>query len=108
LTFKGGITALLAGNALLVKTTSSCPAFGELIEKLVRQAGFDGGEYQCIHASYDMLDKILAHKSVAGVSFTGSTAAGSKISAKAGQYLKKSVMELGGNDPFVVLKDADL
>jgi succinate-semialdehyde dehydrogenase/glutarate-semialdehyde dehydrogenase len=42
------------------------------------------------------------------VSFTGSTAAGSKISAKAGQYLKKSVMELGGNDPFVVLKDADL
>ena len=55
-----------------------------------------------------MLDKILAHKSVAGVSFTGSTAAGAKISSKAGQYLKKSVMELGGNDPFVVLKDADL
>lgn len=42
------------------------------------------------------------------MSFTGSTSAGAKISAKAGQHLKKSVMELGGNDPFVVLKDADL
>lgn len=74
----------------------------------MRKAGFDHGEYQCIHASYDMLDKILEHKSVAGVSFTGSTSAGAKISAKAGQHLKKSVMQLGGNDPFVVLKDADL
>lgn len=44
---------------------------------------------------------------MAGVSFTGSTKAGMKIAAKAGEYLKKSVMELGGNDPFVVLKDAD-
>jgi acyl-CoA reductase-like NAD-dependent aldehyde dehydrogenase len=50
----------------------------------LRKAGFDYGEYQCIHASYDLLDKILSHKSVAGVSFTGSTSAGSKISAKAG------------------------
>ena len=108
LTFKGGITTLLAGNCLLTKTSSCCPMLGQLIEKLMRKAGFNHGEYQCIHASYDMLDKILEHKSIAGVSFTGSTNAGAKISAKAGKYLKKSVMELGGNDQFVVLKDADL
>lgn len=92
LTFKGGITTLLAGNCLLVKTSSSCPALGEMIEDLLRKAGFDNGEYQCLHSSYDMLDKILAHKSIAGVSFTGSTKSGAKISSKAGEYLKKSVM----------------
>jgi succinate-semialdehyde dehydrogenase/glutarate-semialdehyde dehydrogenase len=50
----------------------------------------------------------LCHDSVGGVSFTGSSRAGSFIAAKAGEHLKKSVMELGGNDPFVVLLDADL
>lgn len=50
--FRGGIAALLAGNSLLVKTTSCCPALAEFIEKLVMEAGFDGGEYQCIHAKH--------------------------------------------------------
>ena len=55
-----------------------------------------------------MIDQILKNPAVAGVSFTGSTKAGSMIAEKAGKYLKKNVMQLGGNDPFVVLKDADL
>jgi succinate-semialdehyde dehydrogenase/glutarate-semialdehyde dehydrogenase len=58
--------------------------------------------------SHQQLDHILAHDSVGGVSFTGSSRAGSFIAQKAGQYLKKSVMELGGNDPFLILIDADL
>jgi succinate-semialdehyde dehydrogenase / glutarate-semialdehyde dehydrogenase len=54
------------------------------------------------------MDQILNHEIIGGVSFTGSSRAGSLIASKAGQYLKKSVMELGGNDPFIVLIDADL
>jgi succinate-semialdehyde dehydrogenase/glutarate-semialdehyde dehydrogenase len=84
LTFKGGVSNLLLGNCLLVKSSSSCPALGDLMEKLVRKAGFDQGEYQSIHVSHDVLDQIFSHKSIIGVSFTGSTKAGSKIAAKAG------------------------
>jgi succinate-semialdehyde dehydrogenase/glutarate-semialdehyde dehydrogenase len=90
--FRGGISALLAGNSLLVKTTSCCPALAELVEKLVMEAGFNRGEYQCIHAPHEMIDKILQYPSVAGVSFTGSTKSGSDIASKAGKYLKKTVM----------------
>lgn len=56
------------------------------------EAGFDGGEYVCIHAPHQMIDKILKHPWIAGVSFTGSTKSGSMIAEKAGKYLKKNVM----------------
>jgi succinate-semialdehyde dehydrogenase/glutarate-semialdehyde dehydrogenase len=72
------------------------------------QSGFDSGEYQNVFTSHEQMDQILSHDSVGGVSFTGSSRAGSFIASKAGQHLKKSVMELGGNDPFVVLIDADV
>ena len=72
------------------------------------EAGFDSGEYQNVFTSHDQIEQILSHESVGGVSFTGSSRAGSFIAAKAGQHLKKSVMELGGNDPFVVLIDVDI
>lgn len=75
---------------------------------MVRQAGYDSGEYHNVLTSRDQLEQILKNPLIIGVSFTGSSNAGAHISEVAGRYLKKSVMELGGNDPFVVLADADL
>ena len=74
----------------------------------MKEAGFSSGEYQDVCTSYNQLDIILQHKAISGVSFTGSSRSGAIIAAKAGQYLKKTVMELGGNDPFVVLQDGDI
>jgi succinate-semialdehyde dehydrogenase/glutarate-semialdehyde dehydrogenase len=62
---------------------------------------------QTLYSSTEQLDRIMANPLVAGVGFTGSTRAGSTIASCAGKHLKKSVMELGGNDPFIVLEDAD-
>lgn len=72
------------------------------------KAGLNNGEYQNVYTSHDQIDQIFQHNTVQGVSFTGSSKGGSVIAEKAGKYLKKAVMELGGNDPFVVLEDADL
>ena len=72
------------------------------------EAGFSNGEYQDVFTNHEQLDMILKDPSVGGVSFTGSSKAGAMIAAKAGHYLKRSVMELGGNDPFVVLEDGDI
>jgi succinate-semialdehyde dehydrogenase/glutarate-semialdehyde dehydrogenase len=74
----------------------------------MKQAGYDSGEFQNVFTSRDQLEYVLKNPHIIGVSFTGSSKAGADISAAAGKYLKKSVMELGGNDPFVVLADADL
>lgn len=92
LMFKGGLPNLLIGNTLLTRNADSCPALGEFTEKLMCEAGFDSGEYQNVFTSHDQIDTILSHNSVGGVSFTGSSRAGSFIASKAGQYLKKSVM----------------
>ena len=72
------------------------------------EAGFNNGEYQNVYTDHNQIDQILQHSSVQGVSFTGSSRTGALICEKAGKYLKRAVMELGGNDPFVVLEDADL
>lgn len=108
LNFKGGLPNLLLGNTMLTRNSDSNPLLGLAIEELMNDAGYDSGEYQNVFTSHEQLDYILSHNSVGGVSFTGSSRAGAIIASKAGQHLKKSVMELGGNDPFVVLKDANL
>jgi succinate-semialdehyde dehydrogenase/glutarate-semialdehyde dehydrogenase len=74
----------------------------------MNKAGYDSGEYQNVYTSRDQLDHVLKNPHIVGVSFTGSTKAGAAISEIAGRHLKRSVMELGGNDPFVVLADADI
>lgn len=81
---------------------------GDLIEEIMKDAGLGNGEYQNVFTTYEQIDQIFQHNSVGGVSFTGSSKAGAGIAEKAGKYLKRAVMELGGNDPFVVLKDADV
>ncbi|KRX03570.1 Aldehyde/histidinol dehydrogenase [Pseudocohnilembus persalinus] len=105
--FKPAVTSIAMGNSVLVRPSSSTPKCGLVIEKRFQDAGF-GKVYQNIFSSLDQLEMIVSDKLIKGISFTGSAKAGSHIASVAGKYLKKSVMELGGSDPFIVLEDADL
>jgi succinate-semialdehyde dehydrogenase/glutarate-semialdehyde dehydrogenase len=81
---------------------------GEALQQIFDKAGLDNGEMQTLYSSPEQLDRIMANPLVGGVGFTGSTKAGSAIATCAAKHLKKSVMELGGSDPFIVLEDADI
>ena len=81
---------------------------GLAVEELLQEAGYDSGEFQNVFSHHDDLEFIMGHKYVQGVSFTGSTPGGKIIASIAGKNIKRSVLELGGCDPFIVLKDADL
>jgi succinate-semialdehyde dehydrogenase/glutarate-semialdehyde dehydrogenase len=108
LNVKGGLPSLLIGNTLLVRNADSCPRLGRLIEEVMVNAGFSNGEYQNVYTAHDQLDQIFEYPTVQGVCFTGSSRSGGLIAEKAGKHLVKSVLELGGNDPFVVLEDGDI
>lgn len=108
LIFKGVIPAISMGNTVINKNASICPKTGMLAEEAFREAGFDNGEFLNVIVAQHHSEFIIKNKSIRGVSFTGSTSGGGNIASLAGQYCKKAVMELGGSDPFIVLKDADL
>lgn len=69
----------------------------------MEQSGFNNGQFQQLFTARDDLNYIMSHKDIVGVHFTGSSKTGGIIAETAGKYIKKSVMELGGNDPFIVL-----
>ncbi len=99
---------LMAGNTILVKHAASVPQSAALFETLWSEAGAPVGAYTNLRISYDQVGNVIDDPRVVGVAFTGSTDAGRAIAARAGQNLKKSTMELGGSDAFIVLNDADL
>jgi succinate-semialdehyde dehydrogenase/glutarate-semialdehyde dehydrogenase len=100
--------ALMAGNVDLLKHSPNVPQCALLIESLVRRAGFPRGSFQTLLIEVDQVEGILADPRVAAVTLTGSVAAGRAIGAQAGWLIKKSVLELGGSDPFIVLPSCDL
>lgn len=102
------VPTLLAGNVILLKHASICKKTGHAIEELFLQSGFPKGVFQNLEYSHADIEALIAHPSVKGVSLTGSEATGRKIAAIAGQNIKKSLLELGGNDAFIVLDDTDL
>lgn len=99
---------LMAGNTLIVKHASNVPQCALAFETALRDAGVPDGAYLNAFISQDQAKTIIADKRVRGVALTGSERAGASVAASAGQALKKSTMELGGSDPFIVLDDADL
>lgn len=100
--------AIMAGNTILLKHAENVPQCALAMEAAFTESGFPKGIFQNLFISHEQSDKIIAHDYIRGVSLTGSGRAGATIAAQAGKYLKKSVLELGGSDPFIVLADADI
>lgn len=99
---------IMVGNTVLIKHASIVPQCAIAIEQLFLEAGAPGGLYTNLLISGKRASALVADKRIKGVSLTGSEAAGASIAAEAGKYLKKSVLELGGSDAFIVLDDADI
>ncbi|HYM67006.1 MAG TPA: NAD-dependent succinate-semialdehyde dehydrogenase [Patescibacteria group bacterium] len=106
--FRAGLPALAAGNVMLLKHASNVPQSALAIEEVFREAGVPEGVFQTLLIGSGAVEGIITDRRVAGVTLTGSEGAGIQVATAAGKVLKKSVLELGGSDPFIVLADADL
>jgi succinate-semialdehyde dehydrogenase/glutarate-semialdehyde dehydrogenase len=106
--FRAALPALAAGNVMLLKHSSNVPQCALAIEEVFREAGLPQGVFQTLLVGSGAVEQIIADHRVAGVTLTGSEAAGSRVASTAAKLIKKSVLELGGSDPFIVLGDADI
>lgn len=102
------VPAILAGNTVVLKHASICFGSGNAIEEVFLAAGFPEGIFQNLEVGHKEVKEILEHNAVKGVSLTGSGRAGGEVASIAGLNIKKSLLELGGSDAFIVLDDADL
>lgn len=106
--FRFAIPSISAGNTVLLKHAPNVTGCSLAIEQAFEKAGFEDFVCQSLIIENSLTESILQDFRVKGVSLTGSEKAGSAVASLAGKYLKKSVLELGGSDPFIVLKDADI
>lgn len=106
--FRFAAPALMAGNAGILKHASNVPMSALAIEEIFRNAGFPKNLFRVLIINSNQVDSVLENPKVKASTLTGSEYAGSKVASKSGKMLKKSVMELGGSDPFIILNDADI
>ncbi|MEI8279155.1 MAG: NAD-dependent succinate-semialdehyde dehydrogenase [Bacteroidota bacterium] len=99
---------LMGGNAMILKHASNVSGCALAIEQVMIKSGAPKGLFQTLLLPSSQVSEIIAHPTIAAVTFTGSTAAGSKVAEAAGKHLKKQVLELGGSDAYVILEDADM
>jgi succinate-semialdehyde dehydrogenase/glutarate-semialdehyde dehydrogenase len=99
---------LMAGNVVMVKHAGCVPQCAIAFEKLWLEAGAPAGAYTKLFISYDQVNRVIDDPRIKGVALTGGVEAAKSVAGRAGQNLKKSTMELGGSDAFIVLDDADL
>jgi len=106
--FRFAAPSLAAGNVGLLKHASNVPGCALAIEEVFREAGYPEGAFQSLLIPSDRVESVLADDRVRAATVIGSGPAGRAVAAAAGDHLKKTVLELGGSDPFVVLDDADV
>jgi succinate-semialdehyde dehydrogenase/glutarate-semialdehyde dehydrogenase len=106
--FRFAVPALMAGNTVVLKHASNVPACALAIEDVFREAGFPPYTFKTLLVGSDRVEAIIENQLVRAVTLTGSTEAGRAVARKAGQMIKKTVLELGGSDAYLILEDADL
>ncbi len=106
--FRFAAPALMAGNAGLLKHASNVPGCGLAIEDVFQQAGFPENLFKMLMIKTRQTNEVLEHPFVRAATLTGSTYAGKAVASKAGEMLKKTVLELGGSDPYVILPDVNI
>ena len=106
--FRYAIPSLIVGNGVLLKHASNVQGCANMIKDCLMEAGFPSNIFNNLQIPSSLVSKVIEHDQIQGVAFTGSTKAGKAVAKIAGKNLKKTVLELGGNDPYLILDDADL
>ena len=106
--FRFSAPALMAGNTVLVKQAPNVPGCMEAMDDLMQEAGFPEGVFQALFVEVEDVPPVIQDPRVRAVTLTGSTGAGRAVAEEAGRNLKKTVLELGGSDPYLILADAEL
>lgn len=105
---RAAVPTIMAGNTFILKHAPNVLGSAKAIEQLFLEAGFPEHVFSSLSIPVSLSEQVIAHPYVEGVTLTGSLRAGAAVAAQAGKHLKKSVMELGGSDPYIVLKDAEI
>src|SRR5207249_12225383 len=106
--FRFAAPALMAGNAAVLKHASNVPGCALAIAEVFRQTGFPEHLFETLLIGSAQVDAVIEHRLVKAVTLTGSSPAGHAVASQAGSMVKKTVLELGGSDPYIILADADI
>ena len=106
--FRFAVPSLIAGNAAVLKHASNVPGCALAIEEIFHEAGFPKNLFRALMIPSSAVEPVITNKLITAVTLTGSELAGSQVASSAGKHIKKTVLELGGSDPFIILEDADM